>query len=176
MRRDSDRCDLALLLAPEPKPKGWRAAYSRAFFLLLELRTGLRPDDEFSWLVWYVWRWRRGAKLTRFRRLGIEHALRVARERGQLQQLNLKIDALEDYDSGSHVPGLHERLLIAYRNQLWKRKEFPYMHEIQEEMKTRFPKYATPNEKTIRDYLLKDSLPRNPRGFPKRRKQPEKRV
>jgi hypothetical protein len=166
MKHDPNPGDLGRLFTPEPEPIGWQAAYSRAFVLILESRTGLRLGDELSALAWYVWQYKHGAKLPRIEMLGIGHALRLARARGQLQQLNLKIDALEHHYS-SHSWNLRERILTAYRNQKWKLKRLPYVREIAVEMRTCFPSNPVPNKKTIWDHLHKDSLPRNPRGWPR---------
>jgi hypothetical protein len=187
-RRKFNPGDLARLLTsfrsarlqpfvPEPQPKGWEGAYERASYLLLESRTGLRGAD-LQALASFVWDKQHGVKLTQAEkmaeRMAIPHVLQRARATGDLQELALKIEAvkqaLEHYCS-SHSSNLRERILTAYRNRTWKLKRLPYVPEIQEEMKILFPKNPVPNPKTIWDQLHKDSLPRNPRGWPKGKKR-----
>jgi hypothetical protein len=177
-RRKFNPGDLARLLilygsarlrpfAPEPEPKGWQGAYERASYLLLESRTGLRGDD-LEALASFVWDKQHGVKLTQAEKMAIPLVLQRARATGDLQELALKIEALKpalEHHCSSDSSNLRERILTAYRNRIWKLKRLPYVPEIEEEMKILFP--TVPNPKTIWDQLHKDSLPRNPRGWPK---------
>jgi hypothetical protein len=183
-RRKFNPGDLARLLisyrsarlqpfAPEREPKGWQGAYERASYLLLESRTGLRGDD-LQALAAFVWDKEHGVKLTRGERMAIPHVLQYARATGELQQLALKFEAVKqelEHHYSSHSCDLRERILTAYRKQIWKLKRLPYVREIAVEMRTCFPSNPVPNKKTIWDQLHKDSLPRNPRGWPRGKKR-----
>jgi hypothetical protein len=161
--------------AREPEPKGWQGAYERASYLLYECRTGLREDD-LQVLLGFAWAKKFGLKRAERMalRMAIPDVLRVARATGELHQLALRFEAVKqalEHHSSSHSCDLRERILTAYRNQIRELKRLPSVPEIEGDMKTRFPNNLVPNKKTIWDQLYKDSLPRNPRGWPKGKKR-----